>query len=299
MLRLFTDDQVRKNDIDTLKRWLRPKLEDYTVAIRDLRSGNEFFRGVVWPKRPSFVSDLSYPPVKYAKLNRASRDGQPMFYGSRGAPPVFYELRANAGQRVALSQWTLNEPVWMHNLGYHQDALRRIGGPHAPLRPHFLSPIPAESRTNLRLRRLLSLAFTADVSGGREYRYKLSVAINELLFDQAGPLPLRPGGPKSEYVAGTAYPALQMKGLADNMAMWPAFVDSSLTIKSARYVLVEKVEEGLSYTLLNLAIADTFPEGQIDWREIDGPEASGRTSLTYENGVWISRDGYGRAYDMH
>src|ERR1700728_1586829 len=73
IFRLFTDDQIRKNDIDTLKRWLRPKLGGYTVAIRDLRSDNEFFRGVVWPERPSFVADLSYPPVKYAKLNRASR----------------------------------------------------------------------------------------------------------------------------------------------------------------------------------------------------------------------------------
>jgi hypothetical protein len=64
MFRLFTDDQVRKNDIDTLKRWLRPKLGGYTVAIQDLRSDNEFFRGVVWPEPPSAVADLSYPPVR-------------------------------------------------------------------------------------------------------------------------------------------------------------------------------------------------------------------------------------------
>ena len=195
MFRLLTDDQVRKNDIDTLKRWLRPKLGGYTTAIKDLRSDNEFFRGVVWSERPNVVADLSYPPVRYAKLNRASRDGQPMFYASRGAPPVFFELRAKAGQRVALSQWAVNEPIWMHNLGYHQDALRRLGGANAPLRHHFLSPIPGESKANLQLRRLLSLAFTADVSGGREYRYKLSVAINELLFDKRSSCLFVPVGP--------------------------------------------------------------------------------------------------------
>jgi hypothetical protein len=34
MFTLLTDDQVRRNDIDTLKRWLRPKLGGYTVAKR-------------------------------------------------------------------------------------------------------------------------------------------------------------------------------------------------------------------------------------------------------------------------
>jgi hypothetical protein len=299
MFRLFTDEQVRKNDIDTLERWLRPKLGGYIVAIKDLGSDNEFFRGVVWPEPPNSVADLSYPPVSYAKLNRASRDGQPMFYASRGAPPVFFELRAKAGQRIALSQWAVNEPIWMHNLGYHQDALRRLGGPNTPLRHHFLNSIPGESKENLQLRRLLSLAFTADVSRGREYRYRLSVAIHELLFGKAEPIPLRPGGPKSGLVAGTAYPAQQMKGVADNVAIWPAFVDSSLTIKSARYVLVEKAEDGLSYALFNLAIADTFYNGQIDWHDTDGPDVSRRTYLTFEDGLWISRDGYGRIYDRH
>ena len=47
------------------------------MAIKDLRSDNAFFRGVVWPERPNVIADLSYPPVRYARLNRASRDGQP------------------------------------------------------------------------------------------------------------------------------------------------------------------------------------------------------------------------------
>jgi hypothetical protein len=34
MFTLFTDDQIRRNDIDTLKHWLRPKLDGYGVAIK-------------------------------------------------------------------------------------------------------------------------------------------------------------------------------------------------------------------------------------------------------------------------
>jgi hypothetical protein len=59
MPRLFTDDQVRRTDIDTLKRWLRTKLDGYTVVIKDLRSNNEFYRGVPWSERPNRVSDIS------------------------------------------------------------------------------------------------------------------------------------------------------------------------------------------------------------------------------------------------
>ena len=149
------------------------------------------------------------------------------------------------------------------------------------------------------MRRLFSLAFTADTSGDREYRYKLSVAINEWLFDKAEPLPLRPGGPKFDRAAGTAYPAMQMKGVADNVAIWPEFVDSCLRIKSIRYVEIERAEEGRSYTVLNLAIAHRFEEGAIVWRETDGPEEDRRSHIEFANGQWLSRDGRGRIYDIH
>jgi len=71
-----------------------------------------------------------------------------MFYGSCGAPPVFFEIHANAGQYIALSKWKVSELMWMHNLGFHIDALRRLGGAHVPLRVALSSLIPGESREN-------------------------------------------------------------------------------------------------------------------------------------------------------
>jgi hypothetical protein len=300
MFRLFTDDQVCKNDIDTLKRWLRPKLDDYTVAIRDMTTANKLYRGVPWPIRPQIVADLSYPPVHLAKLNRASREGQPMFYASRGAPPVFFELRGTIGQRIALSEWDVIEPVWMHNVGFHKDALKRLSGLRSPARHILTQPFANETKQNEKLRRLISLAFTADTNGGRrEYRYKLSVAINELLFDKASPLPPRSGGPRFDRVAGTIFPAMQMKGAADNVAMWPEFSDSCLAIKSVRYIEIERAEEGRAYTVLNLAIAHKFIEGTIVWQNADGREEDRRSHIEYIGGQWLSHDGRGRLYDVH
>jgi hypothetical protein len=223
-----------------------------------------------------------------------------MFYASRGAPPIFYELKAKAGERIALSEWIVIDPIWMHNFGYHQDALRRLGGLEVPPRSEFENPIPNETKANSQMRRRLSLAFTEDITEDREYRYKQSVAINELHFDKAESLPRVPGGPRTDYVGGTAYPAMRMRGVADNLAIWPKFVDTCLKLRSVRYVLVEMAnEQQSSYTLLNLAIAQNFSNGEIEWQDTTGPEQTRRSHVHYENGSWLLRDGYNRIYDVH
>jgi len=100
--------------------------------------------------------------------------------------------------------------LWLHNLGYHPEALRRIGAPGEVVLPRLAYPIPDETQENARLRQRLSMAFAADVPPGMEHRYKLSVAINELLFNGASPIPIRqgPDAPKSSRAAGTVYPSM-------------------------------------------------------------------------------------------
>ena len=168
-----------------------------------------------------------------------------MFYCTLGVPPVLYELRAKVGDRIAVSEWELKEPLWFHSLGYHDDALTRIGAPTIVHRPELMNPIPNESSFNHNLRRRFALAMAESVSEANEYRYKLTIAINELLFDRAEPLPILPGGPEYDRAAGTAYPSLQMRGRADNVALLPEFVESSLRIKSATYLEVVAVDEKL------------------------------------------------------
>ena len=170
--KLFSDDQLRDKDIDTLKRYLRYKLGGYRVVLADIGTDNLLDRGVRWQQRPSKIDHASYPPTdKVAKLGRINRIGKSAFYCSRAAPAVFYELRARPGDLIALSEWEVAEALWMHNLGYHQASLRRMGAPVAT-RPRMISPIPNEPKKNSRLRRQLSLAFTEDIREGQDYRYK-------------------------------------------------------------------------------------------------------------------------------
>ena len=49
-----------------------------------------------------------------------------MFYCTLGEPPVLYEMRAKRDDLIALSECELIEPLWVHNLGYHDDALDNL-----------------------------------------------------------------------------------------------------------------------------------------------------------------------------
>lgn len=223
-----------------------------------------------------------------------------MFYCSVAAAPVFYEIRARVGDRIAVSRWEVMEALWMHHLGYHTAALGRMGGGRNGARPRLSNPIPNETKHNRQLRRELSLAFTEQVRDGDEYRYKRSIAINELLFDRASPLPLLPDSRNSSRAAGTVYPAVQMMGAADNAVFFPEFVDACMQMRWVGYAVVEAADEArLSYTLLTLDFARRFSGREILWEGASVPERERRSHIAFENGAWVMRDGWGRIYDWH
>lgn len=157
-MKLFTREELERKDIDTLKRHLRWKLGGYGVAINSIRTDNLLFRGVKCDERPKTIGRISYPPAHcVTELGRLNRVGTSMFYCSRAGPSVYFELHAKKSDCIALSRWTLTEPLWMHHVGYHADALKRMGVPVAP-RMRLAYPIPNETKFNERMRRALSLA---------------------------------------------------------------------------------------------------------------------------------------------
>jgi hypothetical protein len=300
-MRLFTRDEIQRKDIDTLKRHLRHKIGGYIVASTPMRTDNVLFRGVKCEVRPEAVSRISYPPARFVTENgRLNRVANPIFYASKAAPSVFFEIHAAKGDTIALSRWKVTEQLWMHNLGYHPSALERLGAPVGS-RSRLAHPISNETKFNNRLRQALSIACTADVHKGNEYLYKLSIAISELMFDGAGPLRIDlPGGPRESRAAGTVYPAMKLRGVADNMAIWPEFVDRYLTIDLVQWVVVEEADEARSlYTIKHLATAREFPDGKLVWDETPMDRRRGRGTIALEGNAWVLRDGEGRIIDVH
>jgi hypothetical protein len=201
----FGERQLREMTVDAMKAYIRRRIGGYTVAIKDVPStANQLYRGRICSERPRNVSEISYPnPEVVKKCGRANRAGRSMFYCSMGDFPVLLELRVKRGDLVALSEWALTEPLWMHFLGYHPEALATMNAPVLVERTQLLNPISNETPRNAHLRSQMSLAFTRDVPDGKEYRYKETIAIRELLFDRASPIRAPgPDAPQRDRVLG-------------------------------------------------------------------------------------------------
>ena len=66
---------------------------------------------------------------------------------------------------------------------------------------------------------------------------------------------------------GRSLPPHQDARTADNVATWPEFVETSLRIRSVRYLLVDAANEATSsYTFLTLAMSRTFSDREIVWQ---------------------------------
>jgi len=306
---MFTDGHLRRQSIDMLKHTLCEQLGGYIHATKNVNAHEPVFRAVRIKKEegcPKEISRISYPPLERAEQlvtvdGRANRAKQSMFYCSKAAPAVFYELRAKQGELFVLSGWEILEPLWMINLGYYAQVLQKMGAKEnsIAMRKQLLNPIPNESKKNRKLRHQLSKAFTVEVPEGYEYKYKQSIAIAEL-FLNGSPIPKQAGGPNINKAVGIVYPAVKMHGDADNLVILPEIVESSLKIKSAQYVMIEAADEASStFTFLTLAVAGEFTQGKISWQGDIGVEEERRCHVTFENGEWIQRDGYNRIYGQN
>jgi hypothetical protein len=93
---------------------------------------------------------------------------------------------------------------------------------------------------------------------------------------------------------------MKMKGAADNVSMWPEYVNRFLRLKFVSYVLVEAGDaERQSYSVSSLAQSDEFEENEIIWRPGITDERLRRGHISYENRQWMLRDGLGEIYDIH
>jgi hypothetical protein len=251
---LFSESQLQRLTIEALKNQLCAKLGGMVRVVKNINANTKVYRGVLWDHRPDLIAQLSYHPLdKVQQLGRLNRPGQSVFYASVAPPGVFYELKAHEGSRIAFAEWEVTERLWMHNLGYHADALVRLGAAPNTARLPLTEPIPNETVHNKRLRKKVALAFTVDVPTGFEYRYKQTVALTEFWCEHHQLLPVYDDGPQTDEVAGVVYPSLQMRGDADNVMFWPRFVHSSLALRHVQYVLVERADHArLAFTFLRV-----------------------------------------------
>lgn len=94
----------------------------------------------------NFLSEISYPPVKYAKLGRANLVGDQVFYCSDGPGTALFESRPREGQFITTTNWiytkvpfvSLSLGVDVQTYSNFEELLPYMQGMHDYLRDIFI-----------------------------------------------------------------------------------------------------------------------------------------------------------------
>ncbi len=283
-------DELRKTDlktadIDDLIHSLNICFRGYKKEIPIIRKGMKLYRGVKWDDKPQKLCKLTYPPKDgINKYHRAGRPGQPIFYCSSSWQAPFYEKGVKSGDRLALSTWITTAPLIVNHAGYDAEVLKDLGSSRDSTSLGNADDQEEYSQVNIVLDRFLSKEFARNVPEGQEYLYKLSIAIAESHF-------------KSDKFDGLLYPALAMRGNADNLALKPRFVDRHMKPQKVEYVHVDEVADNLQYKVRVLDFANSFTkDGHIEWkgRHPQWVVRQGESlRVSVENERWVARNTQG------
>jgi hypothetical protein len=83
---------------------------------------------------------------------------------------------------------------------------------------------------------------------------------------------------------------MRVRGVADNVAIWPEFVDRFLRLKLVSYVLVEAAEAAAqSCSVISLAQASEFNGDEIVWGPAIEEDKNRRGRIAFENGRYCTR----------
>lgn len=245
-------------------------------------AGRKLYRGVKWPEKPHEVSQLSYRPKEKAnEFHRAGRPNQPLFYCSSAREAVFYESRVRAGDKLVVSEWETTASLLVNNVGFDPDTLKKLGSNRECSNLNN-KEFPKEfEKHNTLVRQFFSNEFTRKVAYGQEHLYKISVAIAEQHF-------------QSDMFDALLYPAIAMKGKADNLAIKPQSLSEKLVLKKVEYIQVTDDSNG-SYKIIMLDFANSFTEdGRIEWKgrlpHWVLRNKGDQLTVAVENGKWVARN---------
>lgn len=267
-------DELRHADlktayIDDLKGKLYPLLRAYTSTSLMIGEDNPIFR--VRKHREDeketllkSVEDI-YPKAVYlTRLNRASREGQPIFYFSADGVIALHEVKAAVGDVCSVLECKprANASPLLIPVGIHEMARRhhaRIGGnlPEPALRIRALLKDDAESiKKHELIDKFITDEFLKDVGEGQEDLYKLTIAIAELLFSfetDVGP------------IDGIAYPSIASDRINANVALLPHAFLRIYKHVACEWMKIEETRPNLGFEVSGRKAQRITDGGGIEW----------------------------------
>src|ERR1035438_7065145 len=112
---------------DEIRTVLHNAMDRYEMISIVAKPGNIFHRGILYKTKPENFTELIYPPIEKAKLNRANTEGEQVFYASSSIKAVFYELNVLPTSKLVLSTWLSTIGLLFNTIGFTHESLSLLG----------------------------------------------------------------------------------------------------------------------------------------------------------------------------
>lgn len=251
--------QLEKMDLsdcthEFLLDFLNPIFKGYTVNALSFETNLVLYRGIKYNDRPKVYKELIYPPKHRAKTNRASYEGEQMFYCSTLKKAPFYELSLVKGDKIVLSTWINQKPLMCNNVGYTESNFITLGASREiPVAPIELKEI--NIKDNRIIAEFLGKTFCKKITDDDKLYYKLTNAIAKLHI--------------KDNFHGLLYPTIQYSANSDNIALTKETIDKNfLQLKQVEFAEILDIKEN-RYCYKILDFAEEISGDLINWKNLD------------------------------
>lgn len=234
----------------------------YKVNPEGLTRGRKNINNQIFSSK----DDLWYPnwdiiPKKDQKLNRCNDLGEKMFYVSTETDTVICELQLEKGDIFTIADFfpktsNLNaivQAIGINELSKSQEKCKKLFQDYYS---KLKIDAPNEYDKNILIDNFLSEQFQIIVNQHEDWKYKLTIAISQILLSN----------PDTD---GLLYPSISSNTKGANLILKPKIVDEKLIIgRAGMFQVVDKTkEEGITVRLILVPSENTSKEfDKIIWR---------------------------------
>jgi hypothetical protein len=303
-----SEEQIRKA-IDALRRLdlSTVSIEEIKEYVKILLTGHQLSAPIFNPPvrlhrarkmktLPSLLKEIGAPPPdKVLYDQRCNRAGESLFYCSSARNAPFFEVHAEVGDQLVLSEWCTTVKMTVNHIGYTHSNFTRLQSTREC--PNWANSTPSFQPTDkMRLvDEFFSSYFSIDVRDGQEHPYRATIAMTEKLIAA----PTVPGAFRFD---GLMYPTIPMNGNCENFALKREFVERGVEFVKAEYVKI-RVIDGMKMNMDTLDFANSLrPDGGLEWKGRPGrwvvkPGQQVKVSVD-EQGEYICHDTSGNLVPM-
>jgi hypothetical protein len=286
------DMDLENIEINTIKRLFNRVMDGWKVGVPKFNPGLSLFRAreLGSDHKPySHLRDLSYPPAAVATIQRANREHEPLLYCATGRNSLFFELRAQVGSRLAIVHYKTTATLTLNRIGFTPETFKALKSTRK-IPDYGQLQVAQYSDRDKVVNDFLSEIFCQPVRGSEKWRYKLSIAIAEILLN-------------SPLFDGLIYPTIPMFGNMDNLVLKPSYADRYLEPEYAEVLQVVSVEDANLNCVVEDEARSFAADGKVNWlgRRGEWTLRNKGEQLVFEamNGHWVARDERGQVVHPH